>query len=216
MSQSSDITTKLRDMILSMEVGPGEQLTERGAEAYFNASRTPIRTAFQKLEAEGLLQREGKRWIVTPIKIEELEQLYYYREILEIAAMKCGAQNFTDDNIRSLERVLDTPLTSESQNIYEDVGTQFHLKLASFCGNKYIIAGLEDVLRQLYRVRWLEMSPDNPAINDHSKIITALLNKDVNKASELLAMHLQEGCKRLIKSVSANKRSLRARGIAIK
>ncbi|UNA33296.1 GntR family transcriptional regulator [Klebsiella variicola subsp. variicola] len=54
-----------------MDLGPGERLTERWAEASFNASRTPVRAALQKLESEGLVCREGLRWIVAPIDVKK-------------------------------------------------------------------------------------------------------------------------------------------------
>ena len=49
MSQVIEVERQLRKMILTMELGPGERLTERWAEARFNASRTPVRAAFQQI-----------------------------------------------------------------------------------------------------------------------------------------------------------------------
>ncbi|SUC49968.1 GntR-family transcriptional regulator [Proteus mirabilis] len=54
MSQVLEVEKQLRKLILNMELGPGERLTERWAEAKFNASRTPVRAALQKLESEDL------------------------------------------------------------------------------------------------------------------------------------------------------------------
>ncbi|WP_157701861.1 GntR family transcriptional regulator, partial [Salmonella enterica] len=88
MSQASEVENQLRKLILNMELGPGERLTERWAEATFNASRTPVRAALQKLESEGLVCRDGLRWMVAPIDVAEIEQLCIYREILEVSALK--------------------------------------------------------------------------------------------------------------------------------
>ena len=52
MSQVLEVEKQLRKLILNMELGPGERLTERWAEAKFNASRTPVRAALQKLESK--------------------------------------------------------------------------------------------------------------------------------------------------------------------
>ncbi len=84
MSQVLEVEKQLRKLILNMELGPGERLTERWAEAKFNASRTPVRAALQKLESEGLICRDGIRWLVAPIDADEIEQLCIYREILEV------------------------------------------------------------------------------------------------------------------------------------
>ena len=88
MSQMRQVETQLRDMILGLELGPGERLTERWIEAQFEASRTPIRAALLRLEAEGLICREGRGWTVSPINLSEIEQIGVYREALEIAALK--------------------------------------------------------------------------------------------------------------------------------
>lgn len=44
---------RLRRLILDMEIGPGERLTERWLEGQTGASRSSIRTALVRLEAEG-------------------------------------------------------------------------------------------------------------------------------------------------------------------
>lgn len=93
MSQASEVENKLRKLILSMELGPGERLTERWAEATFNASRTPVRAALQKLASEGLVCRQGLRWLVAPIDAAEVEQQCIYLEVLEVAALKLFQPN---------------------------------------------------------------------------------------------------------------------------
>ena len=50
MSQALEVENRLREMILDMDIGPGERLTERWAEAQLGASRTPVRAALQRLE----------------------------------------------------------------------------------------------------------------------------------------------------------------------
>ncbi|MFC3402366.1 GntR family transcriptional regulator [Ralstonia solanacearum] len=67
---------RLRRMILDMEIGPGERLTERWLEGQTGASRSSIRTALFRLEAEGLVSRAERGWTVPPINLEEIEQLF--------------------------------------------------------------------------------------------------------------------------------------------
>lgn len=106
MSQVLEVEKQLRKLILNMELGPGERLTERWAEAKFNASRTPVRAALQKLESEGLICRDGIRWLVAPIDADEIEQLCIYREILEVAALKLSVSQITEEQLNNLERLL--------------------------------------------------------------------------------------------------------------
>lgn len=215
MSQASEVENQLRKLILSMDLGPGERLTERWAEATFNASRTPVRAALQKLESEGLVCRDGLRWLVAPIDINEVEQLCIYREILEVAALKLSAKQITIEQLNSLENQLKTNTADAVEEIMDDAGTRFHLQLAHLCQNSFIIEGVSDSLRRLSRARWLDKAPLNPAWEDHQEIITALRLQDTEKAAELLAIHLKESRLRLLKAINSSRRSLRARGIAI-
>ncbi|HHG0784002.1 TPA: GntR family transcriptional regulator [Klebsiella pneumoniae] len=215
MSQASEVENQLRKLILSMELGPGERLTERWAEATFNASRTPVRAALQKLESEGLVRRDGLRWLVAPIDVAEVEQLCIYREVLEVAALKLAASQMTEEQLNGLENLLKTKTTDVSEEVMEDAGTRFHLQLARLCQNAFIFEGVSDALRRLSRARWLDKAPSNPAWEDHQEIIAALRSRETEKAAELLAVHLSESRLRLLEAINSSRRSLRARGIAI-
>lgn len=215
MSQVLEVEKQLRKLILNMELGPGERLTERWAEAKFNASRTPVRTALQKLESEGLICRDGIRWLVAPIDADEIEQLCIYREILEVAALKLSVSQITEEQLNNLERLLKETTVDSPEESMENAGTRFHRELARLCNNAFIIEGINDALRRLSRARWLDRAPSNPAWDEHREIFVALRSRDTDKAVELLATHLCESRLRLLDTITSSKRSLRARGIAI-
>ncbi|MCU6186144.1 GntR family transcriptional regulator, partial [Citrobacter cronae] len=142
MSQASEVENQLRKLILNMELGPGERLTERWAEATFNASRTPVRAALQKLESEGLVCRDGLRWMVAPIDVAEVEQLCIYREVLEVAALKLSASQMTEEQLNGLENLLKTNTADAPEEVMDDAGTRFHLQLARLCQNAFIFEGV--------------------------------------------------------------------------
>ena len=80
MSQMRLAYENLRDLILTLELAPGERLSERWLETRFEGSRTPIRAALVRLETEGLIQREGRGYIVAPIQLGEIEHVFAFRE----------------------------------------------------------------------------------------------------------------------------------------
>lgn len=215
MSQASEVENKLRKMILSLEMGPGERLTERWAEATFKASRTPVRAALQKLESEGLVCRDGLRWLIAPIDIGEVEQMCIYREVLEVAALKLSASRITEEHLNSLENLLSANTADASEEVMDDVGTRFHLQLTRLCQNAFMIEGVSDALRRLSRARWLDNAPSNPAREEHREIIAALRSQETEKAAKLLGVHLSKSRLRLLEVIDSSRRSLRARGIAI-
>lgn len=206
---------KLRRMILDMEIGPGERLTERWIEGQVGTSRSSIRTALFRLEAEGLIRREGRSWIVSPININEIEQLFVYREILEIAAIRLGGHIITESNFIKIEKIL-SALTSESTpEQSEQIGYEFHLWIANLSNNDFIIQGIQDAMLQLQRVRWLESDSAHHGWEEHHSIINALRQDEVESAVDLLEKHIRTTKERLLTILEKNQRSLRAKGITI-
>ncbi|MGI3429772.1 GntR family transcriptional regulator [Providencia stuartii] len=206
---------KLRRMILDMEIGPGERLTERWIEGQVGTSRSSIRTALFRLEAEGLIRREGRSWIVSPININEIEQLFVYREILEIAAIRLGGHNITESNFIKIEKILNA-LTSESTpEQSEQIGYEFHLWIANLSNNDFIIQGIQDAMLQLQRVRWFESDSAHHGWEEHHSIINALRQDEVESAVDLLEKHIRTTKERLLTILEKDQRSLRAKGITI-
>lgn len=215
MSQISEVENQLRKMILNLELGPGERVSERWVEANLKASRTPVRTALQSLESEGLVCRDGLRWMVAPIEVNEVESLCFYREVLELAALKLSVAKISEEQLTLLEHLLKRDINGDQEDVMNHAGTQFHLQLASFCENKFIINGVNDALRRLTRIRWLDKAPSNPAWDDHHEIVSALRTRDFEKSIELLSMHLRETRLRLLAIINSSRLSRRAIGLNI-
>lgn len=106
-SQTEQLYDRLRAAILSLDLAPGERLTERGLEAAFDASRTPVRAALGRLDGEGLVQRDGRGWIVSPIDLAEIGALAELREAVEGAAVRLAVQRAADADIAALAAQLD-------------------------------------------------------------------------------------------------------------
>lgn len=107
MSQMQQVERQLREMILGLDIGPGEKLTERWIESRFGASRTPVRAALLRLETEGLVQRDGRGWTVSPINLAEIEQIAVYRQAVEVAAARLVAKLEDKSGLDAIEAMLD-------------------------------------------------------------------------------------------------------------
>jgi DNA-binding GntR family transcriptional regulator len=106
-SQTAQIYERLRAAILAIDLAPGERLTERGLEASFAASRTPVRAALVRLDTEGLVQREGRGWIVAPIDLVEIGALAELREAVETAAVRLAVERASDEEVAALGGLVD-------------------------------------------------------------------------------------------------------------
>lgn len=215
MTQMHDVEKQLREMILGLEIGPGERLTERWAEAQLGASRTPVRAALLRLETEGLVCREGRGWMVTPINLKEVEQLFVYREVLEVASMRLAVDMADEDAIADLEAMLDACGPDATREQAQRDGLEFHVQLARLSGNEFISRGIADAMTRLSRARWLESDPVHHGWDEHRAILAALRQRDAKLAVSLTQAHVRETRDRLLVVLQEGRRSFRARGVVV-
>lgn len=218
MSQMQQVETQLRELILGLELGPGEKLTERWVESISAASRTPIRAALLRLEAEGLVCREGRGWTVSPINLNEIEQIAVYREALEVAALRLTSAREDRSQIDLIEALLDSCDQDTPREEWHRVGMDFHIELARLSGNEFLSRGVRDAMQRLSRARWLEVRDEaalKRAWDEHHAILQAVRAGDADKAAMLMSSHLSGSRNRLVTSLHDDRRGLRARGFAV-
>ncbi len=218
MSQMLQIHGQLRDMILSLDIGPGERLTERWLESRFQGSRTPVRAALVRLEAEGLVQREGRNWIAAPIDLGEIEALAEFREPLEITAVQLACARATEADLDAIEEMLNACRPGVPREEWHKVGTDFHVELARLSGNPFLVKAIEGVMTRLSRPRWLEVWTEasrEQAWSEHRRILESIRGKLPDQASRETVEHIRDTRDRLLGSLKDDRRGLRARGFAI-
>lgn len=222
MSQMQHVEEQLRDMILGLEIGPGERLSERWMESRFGASRTPIRAALMRLESEGLICRDGRNWTVSPINLAEIGQVTVYREALEVAAIRltCGLTRALEDQggIDAVRAMLASCDAATSREEWHRVGMDFHIELARLSGNDFLFRGVREAMQRLSRARWLEIRDEaarDRAWAEHYAILAHARAGDGEAAATALSEHIRGSRERLLNSLHEDRRGLRARGFAI-
>ncbi|PLP60635.1 GntR family transcriptional regulator [Mesorhizobium loti] len=218
MSQMQQVERQLREMILGLDIGPGEKLTERWIESRFGASRTPVRAALLRLETEGLVSRDGRGWTVSPINLAEIEQIAVYRQAVEVAAARLTAAFEDRSGLDAIEAMLDSCGTDTPREEWHRVGTDFHVELARLSGNEFLYRAVRDAMTRLSRARWLEISDEAASARawaEHRIILNALRKGQGDEAADLLAKHIGGSRDRLVGSLQAERRGLRARGFAV-
>ncbi|MBS7809778.1 GntR family transcriptional regulator [Roseococcus pinisoli] len=218
MSQMLQIHDQLREMILSLDLGPGERLTERWLEGRFEGSRTPIRAALVRLEGEDLVRRDGRNWIVAPIELGELAALSEFREPLETAAARLACARASEADIAGIEEMLDACQSGAPREEWHRVGTDFHVEIARLSGNPFIVKAITGAMTQLSRARWLEVWTEpsrERAWEEHRRILGFIRNNKPDEAAREVAEHIRDTRDRLLRSLNEDRRGLRARGFAV-
>jgi DNA-binding GntR family transcriptional regulator len=99
-----EVVERLRDLVLSGEVGPGDRLLEKSLCERLDVSRTVIREALRQLEAERLIVTANRGPIVAGIDPVEAADLFDVRGVLEGLAGRLFAERATPGERKALMR----------------------------------------------------------------------------------------------------------------
>ena len=125
--------SELKSAIVTLVYPPGAQVVEDVVAKQLNMSRSPVRIAIKRLQAEGFLeQRSNKRIYVALINNKRTLDALYIREALEGMSARLAAKNATDEDKIHLKSMLsDMEELLQQNNIYElyRMGFDLHKKI---------------------------------------------------------------------------------------
>ncbi len=177
----------LRALILSGKLLPGQPLVEAQIAPQLGTSKTPLREAFLRLEADGLLNlspRRGAR--VTRLSLKELADYQYVRLILEVAAFELTAENITPEELARARVHLDdmrARTLEHDWDAYEESHRRFHAGLFEATRNPVLAKALLDLFDRTQRYSRFCLERDTAYWEqderDHHATLDALERKDV-------------------------------------
>jgi DNA-binding GntR family transcriptional regulator len=190
----------LKERLLSGQFKPGERLTEEHLATELGVSRTPVREALHKLEREGLVKPlETRGFCVPSDSIEEMEELFEIRSILEGYALRCVCISITDENLAYLQSFIDKAAEAFNQKEIDKIfhiNTKFHDTLHSLVSHKPRLHNLMADMRKYvlrYRKNTLyHLAGTERAIEGHRKIMLALKLKDPDLCERIMREHIRE------------------------
>jgi DNA-binding GntR family transcriptional regulator len=196
----------LKELILSGRLRPGNRLVHQELGDRLSVSRTPVREALERLYQEGYAGRRPRRgYYVAEFDPTNVRDLYGTREALEIFAYDstCAA-GFRKEQIAELTELLNQytalfPGTVSRARL--ELDKQFHLKLASFCGNAELCRTLELVFEKISLKRRLDghgLATGNDPLRDHKALLAAIVEGRYQGGREILQRHIREACDRLL------------------
>ena len=98
------IAKELRNLIVAGELEPGIRVRYRDLAKQFGVSVTPVRAAVRELAHEGLIDaRPNAANYVSPLSLEEVEQLYLTRMGFESWLARLGAPRLSSRSLRQME-----------------------------------------------------------------------------------------------------------------
>ena len=192
------IYDQLKIDIITCKYHPGDSLTEIELASRFNVSRTPIREVCNRLMKEDFLQSiPYKGYIVSPVKLQDLQELYQIRLVLEPFAAELAARNATPATIKYLRATLDkAPKNTEDQDFLNliEADLDFHSAVAEAGGNSRLVKIICNLRNQIERLVYLIYERYGPYhkvnFDEHEDVVKAIEANDPKLAREIMTQHI--------------------------
>lgn len=199
----TDIYRRLRAEVLSCALRPGQQFQERDLVARFGVSKSPIRDALIKLEAQGLVEvlpRKGYR--VPPIDLRDVKEMYELRQMHERACIQGMIGAATAETFAGLDAYRAAPDSSDLA-AWVDYNRRFHAFIAGHCGNRRLARMAVELIEEFDRLTYFGVAHTRQISTDafvaeHCAIIDAIQARDSRKAVALARQHVESSRRRVL------------------
>lgn len=183
---------KIIQMILSGALTPGDALQEAKLGEALEMSRTPVREAIKRIEAEGLVSQDGRFLRVRLLSSEEVEEIFFLRQVLEsycarhATAVAPPILDGLETRIRHLQQ--SGPGEDDEQRQVDD---EFHRTIALSTGSETMAAMIEDLRRRTCMFDHTQV-PDRflKSCDEHLAMIAALRDGRGDEAGRMMADHI--------------------------
>jgi len=200
--------------IIVGQLSQGSKIIEADLALKYGISRGPLREAIHRLEQNKLVVRvphAGSRVITLDHKL--MADIYSAREALEGMAARLAARHMSDDDIHSLQQLLDMHEEAigktEGKAYFQREGDiDFHYRIAVASQNQWILDNLNGELYQLIRMARHQsgQTPSRPtmALSQHRQITSAIEQRDEELAEILMRRHIS-GAWKIVKTILEDK-----------
>lgn len=176
-------------------------LSERTLASRLNLGLGPVRSAVERLRAEGLLTAVMNSGLRLPeITAREILDFYEMRMVVESHIVASLAGKISQSQSRQLEDILDeqdASATSGNTVRYHQLDLDFHTTLAEFHGNGEMIRALRQMRDKMHRLslRLHRTHPERLSVNagQHRAIVEAVRKGDADASRSQMQTHLVWG-----------------------
>lgn len=193
------VANELKAGILEGRYAPGQRLISRDIVEHLGVSRSSLREAFRRLEADGLVHLIPNRGaVVRRLSPDEVRHMYQIREALEGYAAQLAAQRIDEgDHRRRLTAVVERGRKHRDKPNFQQFAIDnqdFHREVVRITGNP-LLAELIDKYHQPVFISQLRqiISVEEViylALDEHELIADAILAGDGAGAHAAMKKHL--------------------------
>jgi DNA-binding GntR family transcriptional regulator len=202
-SIADQIYENLKSSIINGEIRSGDRLFETELANTFQASRTPVREAFRRLEQDHLVERLAQGGVRVPIiNRESIEDLYNLRAVLEAYALELACDRVTPEQITTLKQIraqaFELLKSSESSRDYVlkrllELNSLFHDTIYEATGSKFLMQVISNLRAIVMGMRAKSIQADRAWLqvwDEHSRLIEHLERGEKESAVKLIKEHV--------------------------
>ncbi len=196
----------LKKRIQEALLKPGTFLSERQLASQLGMSKTPVKAALERLEAEGFIAVSPQQGIVVlDLSVHEIVDQFEIRLALESFVLRSVAGRLNDDQACRVRDNLEAQQqAAAAEDIFGSVelDAEFHALFCEFLGNQEIVRVMSQLREKIHRVITRVFGRDvarlAKCLAEHRAIAEAVLSGNSDQAAQALEEHLQYGKQQLL------------------
>ncbi|MEM6478587.1 MAG: GntR family transcriptional regulator [Pseudomonadota bacterium] len=187
---------------------PGDRLREEEVGERLSLSRTPVREALRRLEADGIVEHKPRQGaVVRQLAHAEVVELYEMRVVLERTAAEMAAKHGIDAEFDALDD-LNAAIAEEKANPAKAaaINQDFHRGLYLACRNRFLLEAaraLNNSLLLLGPTTYTDETRIDVVVRQHQSIVDALRAGDIEGAGAAAEAHLTTSLRQRLKALAA-------------
>jgi len=204
---------RIKRAIITCELAPGQQITEEQLAASFAVGRAGVRAALKRLCQENfVLLASRKRYLVAPVTLKHVNELFELRLMLEPPAARRAAGRLTTDAIERLRRLSDVQYVvgdHDSAARFLQANTEFHATIAASSGNTAladVIRSMLDKIERVHHMAHLLHDRNELSRQEHVDLLEALMAGDGSRAERMMTEQIQSARAFVIETMVASPR----------
>ena len=200
---ADQIADVIRNEIFSGKYLPGDKLKENEISSRHSVSRTPVREALRKLEAEGLAEfRPNKGVIVPQIGDHDIDEIYELRMVIELYCVRKFIRIATEQHFEEMENIIDQMKNALSSNdipTYFAMSLDFHAYYIRHCQNGRMYSffnSIRNAMRVAQSILGKTGSFYAKSMDEHMEIMSLLKNRSP-ECEKVLRLHIEDACNQM-------------------
>ncbi|WP_299624516.1 GntR family transcriptional regulator [uncultured Tateyamaria sp.] len=202
MSQGEVAYARLLGAIRGGEFQPGDRLRETDVAARLSLSRTPVREALRRLEADCIVEHRPRLGaVIRQLSHTELVELYEMRAVLERTAAEMAAKHAAPAEVDALSELNET-IAASTPDVAAALNQDFHRGIYLATRNRFLMdaaRALNNALMLLGPTTLDDAERIKVVTAQHQHIIDAIAAGDAATAGAAAEAHLQTSLRHRLK-----------------